>query len=224
MSRRKNTTRSVGARLRVARSKRGHTLEEVAHVLHIPLDQLQALEQDEGAKVFSAPVYAHGALRTYATWLGLDAKDLERALSAQLRAAHVNRSALRVHTLPRWYQWLVHPRTVIAVAGFIIVAAIGSYVVWQIRSFWRLPALALTSPQTTEIDADQVRFAGSTEEGAQVHINGQQVILHDGIYFDELIPIDPGVTVIRIEVENVAGRIRTLDTHLLRPRNIGTLK
>lgn len=224
MSRRKNSTRSVGNQLQAARAQKGHSIEEVAQVLHIPLQQLQALENDTSAKVFSAPVYAHGALRTYATWLELDTKAIERALAIQLRDAHANRSQLKVHTLPRWYKQLANPRVVIALAAAAVALVIGSYVVWQIRSFWRLPALTITSPQTTVIDTSEARIAGSTERGAQVRLNGQQIILRDGIYFDEIVPLDPGITIIRIEVKNVAGRTRVVDTHLLRPRNMGTLK
>ena len=224
MSRRKNSTRSVGNQLQAARSDTGHTIEEVADILHIPLNQLQALEEDTSARVFSAPVYAHGALRTYATWLGLDPKVLERALAAQLRAADVNRSQLRVHTLPRWYQHLLNPRVMIALVVAAIALVIGSYVFWQVRSFWRLPELTITSPTITVIDADEARIAGTTERGAQLRINGKQVVLRDGIYFDETVLLDPGITIIRIEVKNVAGRSRVVDTHLLRPRNMGTLK
>jgi hypothetical protein len=224
MSRRKNTTLSVGSQLKSARAKRGHSSEEVATILHIPLSQIQALEADESARVFSAPVYAHGALRTYATWLGLDARALERMLAVQLREAHANRSQLKVHTLPRWYQWLFNPRVVIALAGLALAGVIGSYVFWQIQSFWRLPELVITSPETTYIDADQVRVAGSVESGAKLRLNGEQVILREGVFFDETLALDPGVTIIRFEVENVAGRSLVVDKHLLRPRNPGTLK
>jgi cytoskeletal protein RodZ len=146
MSRRKDTSSSVGTRLKRARHLQHRTLKEASRALHIPLVQLQALEADTFAGAFAAPVYAYGALRAYAAWLGLDTKLLERLLAAQLKAARVSRSQLKVHTLPPWYERLIHPRLFIAASLVLVAGSIGSYIFWHIQSFWRLPRLVITSP------------------------------------------------------------------------------
>lgn len=215
---------SVGTQLQKAREQHGLTTEEVAQALHIPHKQIQALEEDTSASVFSAPVYAFGALRSYASWLSLDTRSLERALAQQLKEADASRSRLRVHTVPRWYTSLVNPRIIIALAGGIVAVVIGSYIIWQIRTFWRLPDLTITQPESSVITQDTVTVAGITEEGAAVRINGDPVPLQDGTKFQKDIPLQPGITVIKVEAENTAGRIKTVEKDLLRPRDNGTLK
>lgn len=216
------TKPNLGARLRSARQQHGANLEAAAAVLHIPIKQLAALEENAAAEVFAAPVYAFGALRSYATWLGIDSRKLERELAAQLRAANVERSALTVYTLPHWYS-AISARTVVAAAGVLLALLVGSYVVWQVRSFWRLPQLDITSPADAVTDADRVVVAGLTEEGAHVVINEQDVPLRDNNHFEQEIPLSLGVTIVRIQAENVAGRVRSIEKHLLRVENTGTL-
>lgn len=215
---------SLGQVLRSARQQRGIHLGEASTALHIPYQQLEALETDSAASVFPAPVYAFGALRTYAAWLEVDSRPLERILAAQLRAARVERSRLHVHTLPYWYERFITARTIIAAGGVVIALIVSSYVIWQVRSFWRLPLLEITSPESMVTQDDRVVVSGQTEEGAHVKINEHSVALQDGSYFEQEIPLSPGITIVRVEAENVAGRVRTIERHLLRPANAGTLR
>ncbi len=66
---------SVGQQLKKVRTQRGLTLDQVARVLHIRTDYLQALEDDK-RKVLPSPVHAKGFLRMYAEHLGLPAQSL----------------------------------------------------------------------------------------------------------------------------------------------------
>jgi cytoskeleton protein RodZ len=66
---------TVGQQLKNKRSERGLTLDQVARVLHIRADYLQALEEDK-RKVLPSPVHARGFLRMYAEHLGLSAQPL----------------------------------------------------------------------------------------------------------------------------------------------------
>ena len=65
---------AIGGILAAARSARGLTLEEAAATTRIRLRHLKALE---GEGDLPAPVYARGYLRTYATFLELDADTLD---------------------------------------------------------------------------------------------------------------------------------------------------
>jgi cytoskeleton protein RodZ len=67
-----STSIGVGPALRRARTIRGITLEEAARDTKLRAEQLDALEA-EHFDVFSGEVYARGALRTYAQYLGLNA-------------------------------------------------------------------------------------------------------------------------------------------------------
>ncbi len=78
-----STSIGVGPALRRARTIRGITLEEAARDTKLRAEQLDALEA-EHFDVFSGEVYARGALRTYAQYLGLNA---DRVLATYARHA-----------------------------------------------------------------------------------------------------------------------------------------
>ena len=73
---------SIGAQLREAREARSLTLEEVSKTTHMRLHYLQALEADDFESMPSS-TQARGFLRTYANYLGLDAKAFLAALDRQ---------------------------------------------------------------------------------------------------------------------------------------------
>jgi cytoskeleton protein RodZ len=65
----------IGQALAARRAERGLSIEQVAASTRIRPEHLRALEADEFDQ-FPAPVYAKGYLRTYATYLGLQADEL----------------------------------------------------------------------------------------------------------------------------------------------------
>jgi hypothetical protein len=69
----------IGESLRRARSDRGLGLEEVSDATKIRVRYLRALENEDWGAL-PAPAYARGFLRTYASYLGLDADVLVEEL------------------------------------------------------------------------------------------------------------------------------------------------
>lgn len=65
---------TVGQFLRRERERQNKSLESVSQVTRITLSNLEALEEDN-FKLFAAPVFVRGFLRTYATHLGLDPQE-----------------------------------------------------------------------------------------------------------------------------------------------------
>jgi hypothetical protein len=69
------TMGELGERLRAAREEKELTLEAVAEAIRIPLNYLQALE-DESFGAFTSELHARGFLRNYASFLGLDPEEV----------------------------------------------------------------------------------------------------------------------------------------------------
>jgi hypothetical protein len=65
----------LGETLQRARQAKGVTIEDAERVTRIPRKYIEALEV-ENYGILPAPVYARGFLRSYAGYLGLDAKEL----------------------------------------------------------------------------------------------------------------------------------------------------
>lgn len=64
--------RHPGHELGAARERAGISLEEMAATLHLPADQVHALERDDYARL-PPPAYVRGYLRAYAREVGMDA-------------------------------------------------------------------------------------------------------------------------------------------------------
>ena len=62
-------------------------------------------------------------------------------------------------------------------------------------------------------------LAGKTEADVRLRINGEPVMLRSDNTFEQEIPLLPGVTVLQIEGENAAGRVRIVEKHLFRSRD-----
>ncbi|HEY62274.1 MAG TPA: helix-turn-helix domain-containing protein [Anaerolineae bacterium] len=79
---------SIGKKLREARQERNLSLEDVARVTYIHLRYLQAMEADNFG-VFPSQIQRRGFLRTYATYLGLDATPLLEILARDSDSEHL---------------------------------------------------------------------------------------------------------------------------------------
>jgi cytoskeleton protein RodZ len=82
---------TVGQYLRQEREKRKVTLDSVAKVTRITKENLEALENDE-FQAISAPVFARGFLRNYATYLGLDPRELLARYESQTDRVKISRA------------------------------------------------------------------------------------------------------------------------------------
>ena len=76
---------SVGAYLRSCRLRQGQDLQQIANVLRIKYDYLQAIENDR-LEDLPGHIYSTGFIRTYSEYLGLDGEELIQKLKAEVSA------------------------------------------------------------------------------------------------------------------------------------------
>jgi len=74
---------SIGAQLCAARKKRKLKIGEVAQALHLDIDVIKALENDEREKL-PAPIFVQGYLKSYGRLVGLPVEELIRDYSEQM--------------------------------------------------------------------------------------------------------------------------------------------
>lgn len=204
----------LGARLTAARNLKRISLVDASRDLHIPLNQLVGLEEEDFS-VFAAELYARGAYRAYAMYLGIYDKMASREFYRTL--THVRqRVPLKLHTPETLLQSLINPR-LIFIAGCVSVALlVGGYIAWQVQSFWRLPALTIEGSLSRLVSEPSAVITGRTEDLARITVNGEPVLLHDDATF--LVPLNlrPGINPVRVEATNAAGRVRAQQLFLLR--------
>lgn len=208
---------TVGRILQQARQRRNESIEAVVAELKIPRRHLVALEEGNLA-VFPAEIYARGAFAKYATYLGVATADTNHAFMRVLSDAR-EFIPLRVHTPRPWLVAMLTPRWVLAGAIAIIALSFGGYIVWQVSSFVRLPALAVIEPAAGVVDASSITVSGKAAVDAEVFVNGDQVLMNAAGEFSQELSLHAGINVVRVDATNAAGRTRTIQRDILRPRN-----
>lgn len=131
----------IGELLAAKRGERGLSIDQVAASTRISAEHLQALEADEFER-FAAPVYAKGYLRTYATYLGLDADELVRQMPAPGHRPSLALGLDKTERRPR----VVLTTPAIAAAGLVLLAGAFSGYAWRQVVADQPSTSALSSP------------------------------------------------------------------------------
>ncbi|MDA1169414.1 MAG: helix-turn-helix domain-containing protein [bacterium] len=204
----------VGERLRRTREKNQLSLADVSAELHIPVKQLVALESDDYS-VFSAELYARGAYSTYAKYLGIHTNISSHAFLRSLSSVR-ERIPLTLHTPATFFERLIHPKIILAFAGFFLALLVGGYISWQLQSFWRLPNLTIDDSLSFVTSERSLTITGTAEEQSQLFVNEESVLLQEDSHFSVPLILHKGINPVRIEVKNAAGRVRAAQLFLLR--------
>lgn len=202
------------ARLVEARRRRGLSRAMAARALRVPEAQIQALEEGN-LSFFSAEVYARGLFMKYARMLDLPQAYRQEFLRILTGAREV--VPLHIHSPLPWVQGITARWVLVllfCVAGFFVSGFLG----WQVYGYWRLPDLVVTEPVSDIVDGSVVVVRGMAETGNVVRLNEQLIVLAEDGTFAVPLYLEPGVSVLRVESENAAGRVRVVERSLLVPR------
>ncbi|MGD0121298.1 MAG: helix-turn-helix domain-containing protein [Candidatus Limnocylindrales bacterium] len=149
---------AVGEQLRDAREIKGIDIFRAERDTKIRSKYLTALEQGDYADL-PGDTYARGFLRNYASYLGLDADEIEEQWRSQAGAPELSRSAIVGPQPLTIRRGIVFQRShaVIAVV-LVIILIVASYFGLQLTRYLAYPTLALDSHVSTPV----VVAAGST--------------------------------------------------------------
>ena len=209
--------KEMGQQLRGARLSKSLTIDEVAVRLRIPPKYLRALEKGKLSE-FSAEVYAKGAFKKYATFLGVQEQGLWHIFLRSLAGVRKNKP-LQLPVPATWLQRVLRPTGIFIVALGLTVVAVATYIGGQVKSFVSVPELALLEPHNSIIRGDELIVKGKTEEDAEVKVNGEVVLLDTDNQFSIVLPVDAGINVLHIEAKGASGRINEITKHVLVPRD-----
>lgn len=171
---------AVGEKLRDARELRGVDLYRVERDTKIRAKYLAALEDGDFTDL-PGDVYARGFLRNYATYLGLDADEIEeewREEAGGARPAVPGIVGPQPMTIRRG---VVFQRSHLVIAMVVvIVLAVGAYFGYQLTRYLSYPTLAVASagpvPVTVAIGTTNYTLTGTATAGTTILIswNGQE--------------------------------------------------
>lgn len=131
-----------GPLLAAKRAERGLSIDQVAASTRIRPEQLRALEADDFDQL-PAPVYARGYLRTYATFLGLDAEELVRLMPDDRQRPSLAIGLEKNQKRPR----VVLTTPGVAAVGLVLLAGVFTGYVWrQVAVDQRTTSAVMASP------------------------------------------------------------------------------
>ena len=191
----------AGEKLSQARIEKGISLEEVSKKTKIKENFLEDIEKGEYQKLPSVS-YAHGFVRSYARFLGLN----EEELMAIFRREFDEEKAYKV--LPKGFESEEFAVSKFrATRGFYVIALILTafilYLLFQYRYAFLNPSLTINSPKdSSTISSSFVKVAGKTDPNAIVYVNKDLVSVDQSGNFTKIISVFPGAVTIDIKVVN----------------------
>lgn len=204
---------TLGEYLRHVREALNFSPRDVRRLTQIPERSLAALEAGN-YEALPADVYVRGFLKSLAVVYRVEAGGLleqfqkERNLSRTLTTGSVTVQPRKTYRLPRF---VITPKVLTLV--LVVALALGSlsYLVWQIYSVSAAPELTVTYPPSdVTIGTRSMLLRGSTEPGARVYVNAQEILVDENGEFKEVLNFVEGNNQVTVRAENKFGKSSTV--------------
>jgi cytoskeletal protein RodZ len=185
---------TLGEYLAEVRQRLDLSKEEVAERAGFNLKFLSSLENGDFAHL-PPDVYVIGFLKQIAVIYSIDADSLiEQYRKERGIAKHITQNTTSPRSFKRYFEKLViTPKLLTLVVGLGFVVLTVLYVVWQVLSINRNPALEIFEPQDRQVvKQSSITVSGKTDPGMTVTINDQTVFVDSEGNFQTQLGITPG--------------------------------
>ena len=199
--------RTVGQFLKESREAKLYTLDEIEKHTKIRKELLQALEEDNFAKL--PPItFIQGFVKNYGKFLELDSEKLLAILRRDFEASKHPPQVLESFSNPLTKQrFFLTPSRLIGLVVGIIILGFFSYLWFEYRQFVDSPKLEVTSPaQGATVEVTSVSVEGSTDPEAKLTVNNQEVGLNKDGNFKEEVKLSSSVNNISVVATSKFGQ------------------
>lgn len=201
---------TVGNLLKKAREHSGKPIEEIAQVIRIKPDYLRKIEQNDFTD-FNSSTFVKGFIRSYASFLGLDAENIVALFRRQIGEEDVPLKAKK--TISRQHGIVISPMTIVSVALVLFFTGLFGFLISQFYRLQQPPALTIVQPADaiTTVNTTSYEIKGLTEENALMTVNGTQLQLRDDHTFSLLVQLKEGDNSFTFDAwkKNVEGKHAT---------------
>jgi len=215
-------TLTAGDCLKRRRVESGLSTKEIGEKIGIRVDYLDGLENGD-YKNLPPQVYVRGFIRSYSNFLGLDADQVIKIYNREVSFREdgiekdkdkKNITATRKINFGRFF--VVTPKLLTFVMGFVVLLAFGYYAFHQINSFNSKPYLFIESPTGDMVVSEKnIIVSGKTEKDATLEINGQEVSVGEDGYFRQELVLSSGRNLLVVEAKNRFGKIETKEINAI---------
>jgi len=193
---------TAGEKLKAARLKKNLQIEDVSKSTKIKPSFLEYIEKGEYQKLPSVS-YAHGFVRNYALFLGLDEKEIMAIFRREFDFDKTFKVLPKGIDIEREFQNRKHrirSTWILIIAVFLIFFG---FILFQYRNAFLNPSLAIIYPKDKSvINSSQVTVQGITDPDTTVYVDKNEVSVTANGGFSKTINVFPGVTTILIRSIN----------------------
>lgn len=203
--------RTVGEMLKIRRTEKKLTLEDVEKKIRIRKKFLLALEENDWNKLPST-AYIKGFLRNYSSFLGLAPEEtiavFRRQFAQKEKSGLLPTGVTKPLNAPKVR---FTPYTIIVISTIAFLTLFFGYLFLQYISIVNPPNLIVDKPLEGEIlTSSKVEVLGTTDSDATVAINNQQIASSDNGKFSTTLTLLPGINKIVIESTSKYGKKNTI--------------
>lgn len=198
---------TVGNLLKKARENAGKKIEEASQVTRIKPDYLEKIEKNDFSG-FSSSAFVKGFIRSYSSYLGLDAENIVALFRRQIGEEDV---PLKPKNTPiKTESTVVSPAMIMSGALILFFVALFGFLLFQFYKLQQAPALTIAEPKDSAVTVDKptLEIKGFTESNSVITVNGKQVQLKDDNTFTLLLDLKEGANTFKFEAwkKNIEGR------------------
>lgn len=182
---------TVGNLLKKAREHSGKQVEEIAQTIRIKPEYLYKIENNDFSS-FNSSTFVKGFIRSYASYLGLDAENIVALFRRQIGEEDVPLKAKK--TLVRQKNIVVSPTSLMSLAIIVFFVIVFLFLLSQFYKLQQPPTLTIVQPTTAIFTAETPTYEikGFTEENALVSVNGTPLQLRDDSTFSLPVELKEG--------------------------------
>ncbi|MBT3817178.1 MAG: hypothetical protein HOE80_02280 [Candidatus Magasanikbacteria bacterium] len=201
--------------LQEARLYRGMTLAEMAKNIRISKEHLRAIEECRFDELPFGKLYQKKLITSYIEQLDLDpAPYIE-----QFTYEEVNKKKPTITKRKRLssFSFTYNLPLILRNLGIALVTlGILSYLVLQVKQIIEPPTLTIYSPDSGLITHEAtLKVYGQTDKHAQIQINGKNIVNNEEGYFQEELPLSPGINTITFTAKKKHGKAISDTRHVV---------
>lgn len=195
---------TLGEKLRNIRSNKRASLSDVSKNTRIQIEYLEYLEQGAYDKL-PADVYVKGFLKSFAEYLNVDDKGLIRSFNKE-RSIQQNIKGDDKNNVPKKINlsnFSINPKVISIILISIFFIGMSFYLYKKLDNFVSTPELIILNPEAdATVHDSQVVVSGRTDEGNEVFINNQPVLVDENGTFKENLILRNGINMITVRSIN----------------------
>ncbi|MFH1029994.1 MAG: helix-turn-helix domain-containing protein [bacterium] len=200
---------NLGSLLKIAREKRGISLDMISSIIKIDAKYLKAFEENDFASLPEG-IYRDKFLKKYAEFLEVEGKSMllfpisePQRVQGELYKCEIGKASI----IKKIKNFLLNPKVIRNAIILVLVFTGVAYLYFMGYNIVSPPKLVITSPYDDFVTEEfVVDIKGETEKNATVFINDKEIFCIQKGNFNETIDLKKGINIVKISAKKKYGK------------------